>query len=365
MSRVQSREIHGQCPGPDPCLSVVLTSYNYARFLGLAIEGILGQTRVPDEFIVIDDASTDESVKIINKYAQANPSIQLVKNEQNEGIVACLNKGMDLARGKYLLYATADDVVLPGLCEESITLLEQHPEAPFSSALVSVIDEEGLVLGRWPSPVVAEKGFIGPQDALRLMRKFGFWLSGNTVVFRRQALIEVGGFPSELGPLCDSFVSRVMALRHGACFIPKELACLRRSKRSYGISTLGDTGRSMEILQNMQGLIDSRYRDLFSADDAERMKREWRYNMGRFAAAKQLLKYEEYLASLRQVLLPPTFPDRLLLSALHALERAKVSVVQVYLFLRLRRLTCNQIKRHARYRVEALLSGLRKRRHVR
>src|SRR5207249_4932927 len=81
---------------------------------------------------VMDDASTDDSVQVIESFAKRHPIIRLHRNERNLGVVSNINRGVDLALGDYLLTAAADDELVPGFFEKSLRLLGEYPRAGLS-----------------------------------------------------------------------------------------------------------------------------------------------------------------------------------------------------------------------------------------
>ena len=106
-----------------PTLSVLVNNYNYARFIGEALEAILNQSYRPSEVIVVDDASIDNSVEIIQQFVKRDPIVHLIKNEKNMGIFYNLNKFFSIASGEYVYLAGSDDRILPGFFEKSMKLL--------------------------------------------------------------------------------------------------------------------------------------------------------------------------------------------------------------------------------------------------
>ena len=90
-------------------ISVVMPVYNAEAFLEEAIESILDQTFPNFEFIIVDDASTDNSSKIIKDYLKLDKRIVLLSNEKNLGIAETRPKGTKYAKGKYIAVADADD----------------------------------------------------------------------------------------------------------------------------------------------------------------------------------------------------------------------------------------------------------------
>src|SRR5438034_2246469 len=96
-----------------PSLSVVVPNYNHARYLPVCLKAILAQSVAPIELIVVDDASTDNSVEVIRRFAAQSPLVRLVQNEKNLGVMANQIKGLDLARGEFVFFQAADDEVQP------------------------------------------------------------------------------------------------------------------------------------------------------------------------------------------------------------------------------------------------------------
>ena len=86
-------------PSTNPRVSVAMSVYNGAAYLREAIESILAQTFLDFEFIIVDDASTDETLAILRTYD--DPRIILLRNEHNMGLATSLNRAIDAARGTY------------------------------------------------------------------------------------------------------------------------------------------------------------------------------------------------------------------------------------------------------------------------
>lgn len=91
-----------------PLVSVIITNYNYSDYIGQAIESVLSQTYENIELIVIDDGSTDKSVKTIEEYVKQFPKIIFIK-QKNHGVVYTRNRGMERATGEYICCLDADD----------------------------------------------------------------------------------------------------------------------------------------------------------------------------------------------------------------------------------------------------------------
>ncbi|MFC0771498.1 glycosyltransferase family 2 protein [Terrimonas alba] len=123
-----------------PSVTVLMPVYNAERFLSEAIDSILNQTFADFEFLILDDGSTDSSVKIINSYCDQR--IVLVQNETNLGITASLNKGINLARAGLIARMDADDISYPDRLQKQYTYLNEHPDCALVSTLARVITED-------------------------------------------------------------------------------------------------------------------------------------------------------------------------------------------------------------------------------
>lgn len=110
---------------PNIIISVVMPVYNGQKYLSEAIDSILNQTFINFEFIIIDDGSTDKSEEIILSYNDKR--IVYIKNETNLQIVESLNRGISIAKGKYIARMDADDISLPQRLEKQLLFMEKNP----------------------------------------------------------------------------------------------------------------------------------------------------------------------------------------------------------------------------------------------
>jgi glycosyltransferase involved in cell wall biosynthesis len=264
-------------------LTVVLPNYNHSRFLRKSLGSLLHQTRPPDELIVVDDASTDDSVAIIQDVISASPSVKLVRNTKNSGAVASMNKGLSMAAGDIVFFAAADDIYYPRLFEVGLTMLEEHPQAALFSALSDIIDAFGANKGRFLSPKpLTSRGFLDPQAVLREMLRDDGWFMGNTVLYRRFALLAAGRFDEKLGAFTDGYACRLLALQRGACFSPEILAAWRRLEGGVASSQAMKTDEAMDFV----ALVESRMAKtdgLFPAQYIYRWQRRYLFGGRRFA----------------------------------------------------------------------------------
>lgn len=210
-------------------LSVVLPNFNHSRFLPAALDALAAQTRPVDELIVIDDASTDESVAVITAHLSQFTNARLIRNEKNLGVVRNMNIGLKLAGGDLIAFAAADDVTAPRFFERGCALLDAFPQAAFASGQTDIIDADGVRVGALASSSPLDHpGYIDPQSAATFLLHDDAWFTGNATLFRRKLLLDEGGFPEELSGFTDGYVSRVLAVKYGACYAPEAFGAWRR-----------------------------------------------------------------------------------------------------------------------------------------
>jgi len=130
-----------------PLVSVILPVYNSANYLAMAIESVLVQTYTHFELIVINDGSTDESENIINSFKDAR--IKQVKNERNIGLIATLNRGIEIANGEYIARMDADDICLPNRLMLQVNYLEKNTSVAVVASFVEYINAFNKAIGHW------------------------------------------------------------------------------------------------------------------------------------------------------------------------------------------------------------------------
>ena len=128
-------------------VTVLLPVYNSEMFLREAIDSILSQSFKDFEFLIINDGSSDNSLNIINSYHDQR--IKLIDNIQNKGLIFSLNKGIDLAKGKYIARMDADDISLPERLETQINYFQKYPNAEVICSPIITITESGGLTKNW------------------------------------------------------------------------------------------------------------------------------------------------------------------------------------------------------------------------
>jgi glycosyltransferase involved in cell wall biosynthesis len=176
-----------------PVVSVVVPNYNHARFLRKRIESILAQTFQDFEIILLDDGSTDESVAILQSYAEHPKVSQLVVNERNTGSPCTQwSRGIALAAGSFVWIAESDDLADPALLEVLVARLRDEPNTVLAYCHSESIDEHGKTLCE---PAAAgnstasppETNYTAPGRAVLLerLRHYNSIPNASAVVFRK------------------------------------------------------------------------------------------------------------------------------------------------------------------------------------
>lgn len=127
-------------------LSVIMPVFNAEKYLREAIDSIVNQSFSDWELIVINDGSVDSGEKIIESYTDTR--IRYYKNEQNIGLIATLNKGIDLCRGEYIARMDADDVSEKDRFKTQIDYLEHNKGYAFCGSDAKIIDENNVETGK-------------------------------------------------------------------------------------------------------------------------------------------------------------------------------------------------------------------------
>jgi len=176
-----------------PLVTIVIPSYNHARYIEACVLSALAQTYPNIELIVIDDGSTDGSVEILDRLAREH-GFQFYAQE-NMGLPRTLNKALELSRGDYFCPMGSDDVMLPEKTALQVAFLESHPEAGFCCGNARFIDQNGDFIARHNSRFKTETILMDFNQYFG-NRKAGV-IAPSTMI-RTALLREVGGYDTSI-----------------------------------------------------------------------------------------------------------------------------------------------------------------------
>lgn len=200
-----------------PTVTVLMTVFNAGSYLDAAIRSIAEQTFRDWEFLIVDDASTDDSGDVAETWAGRDHRIRVIRNAANKGQTPCLNQGLREARGQWIARQDADDLSLPDR-------LERQMAAGGSVALLGtngwIIDANGRVTGLLDAPLTHESitwtsPFLNPFM--------------HTAVLARTAVIrdELGGYDENFRIAQDYDLWARLIARHRSANLPDRLVCYR------------------------------------------------------------------------------------------------------------------------------------------
>jgi glycosyltransferase involved in cell wall biosynthesis len=131
-----------------PLVSIVLPTYNRAHLIKRSIETCLSQTLKDIELIVVNDCSTDNTKEIVETFVAIDARVRLINNEKNLKLPGSLNKGFDIAKGKYFTWTSDDNLYARNALEVLSQTLEEDPTADLVYADYNVIDENDKITGQ-------------------------------------------------------------------------------------------------------------------------------------------------------------------------------------------------------------------------
>lgn len=178
-----------------PEVSIITPLYNSAQFVGDAVASVVAQTFTDWELIVVDDCSSDDSVRLVGSLVAADARIKLIKLAANAGAAVARNTGIGAATGRYIAFLDADDIWCPDKLQRQLDFMRAN-NCPFVFSVYDKITEDGKVLGRVDVPrqvnyrALLKTNVIGCSTAIYdtayfgkvempLIRKrqdFGLWL---------------------------------------------------------------------------------------------------------------------------------------------------------------------------------------------
>jgi glycosyltransferase involved in cell wall biosynthesis len=109
-------------------VDVVVPCYNYGRFLAACVDSVLKQSIHDLRVLIIDDASSDDSLSVAEKLAQADPRVSIIAHPQNKRHIATYNEGIAWASADYFLLLSADDLLVPGALERATEVMDANPD---------------------------------------------------------------------------------------------------------------------------------------------------------------------------------------------------------------------------------------------
>jgi len=210
----------------EPEISVIMSVYNTPpAFLEASISSILSQSFEDFEFIVVDDASSDDDVKrVLDVYAVKDARLKVLRNRENLGLTRSLNRALQIARGRYVARQDSDDVSLPDRLEKQVLFMRHRPDIVLLGTRGYIIDEDDRIIGRW------EPALVPSLIRKKLLR--GNQFLHTSVMFRRKTVLELGGYDESFRYSQDYDLWIRLLRRHNAANLPDYLVKHRINRES-------------------------------------------------------------------------------------------------------------------------------------
>jgi len=238
-----------QNPSPEaplPLISIIMPTRNHAQFIRASIDSVLGQNYRNVELIVMDGASTDDTVEILRSY---EGRISWLSKEDG-GQADAINRGMAQAKGSILGYLNSDDVLVPGALKTVAAYFDAHPECDMVYGRADYIDKDGNVIGAYAT---AEYNFERLMRDCCVCQPAAFW--------RRRIFQRVGDFNAELQTAMDyEYWLRIANAGGIIHHVPERLA---QSRLHEDTKTLGMRGKIFQevfkICEEQGGYVSYNY----------------------------------------------------------------------------------------------------------
>jgi len=199
-------------------LAVLIPNYNDAHFLPRVLNSVLSQSKIPDEIWVSDDASTDNSLEVLDEFSRRHPQIQVLRNTENLGIPVNSFKPFYATSCDYVYTLGTDEyLVNPDTFREAVDILDRHPRAGLVCWDYAPVLPDGRVVSE---QLQAHPGYLSPEQICRRLRSGRFPVLTNNSVMRLKVCLEPGTLCSEAGLNSDWVCCMNIAFRHGIYYLP-------------------------------------------------------------------------------------------------------------------------------------------------
>ena len=209
----------------NPPISVIIPAYNTGQYIGRTLDSLANQTFNNFEIIVIDDNSTDDTVAVVKEHQLNDPRIILINNNQNLGPCISRNRGMEIARGKYVAILDSDDLSEPSRLAIQFKYLEENPKVTLIGSQGIRIDENDRLIGDInlsTDPSIIKYRLITENNLIH-----------SSVFFRKNEIMSIGGYDKKYQGIEDfDLYSRLLKKNFIILNLPQRLVFYRQRKGS-------------------------------------------------------------------------------------------------------------------------------------
>lgn len=226
-----------------PSFSVVLCNYNDAGYLPSALSSILEQDGPPDQILLVDDASTDGSLAVMEAWASRHPQIEIVRNPINLGPIAAANLVLPRVAGDYVAWWSADDQLKPAMLAQVRSAVVDHPTAAVIATRTEVAREGTSVIKVHDFGFSQQLRFFDPDAFIRASRRRYFWMGSSGLFLSTETLRTLGGWIPAFDWFADWYAVYAGALSGGAVLINHVGSRVLERPASFGARVRADEPR--------------------------------------------------------------------------------------------------------------------------
>ena len=216
-----------------PKVSVILATYNQARFLAKAMRSLLAQSYDDFELILVDDCSRDDTADLAEQLALGTRA-RAIRHNSNLGQYQTYNQTLSLATGEYVIFASGDDVNSPDLLAREVAVLDRQSSVGLVFSNVLLIDEKDFVLRDLAAFQAASMPWLredyvhsGLEELPRLLNE-NYVVCIGSVLIRKSALLEIGGWDETMPQAADWDLWLRFASRYDLAYVAEPLLAWRQ-----------------------------------------------------------------------------------------------------------------------------------------
>lgn len=263
-------------------VSIVVPVYNLQDYLAETLDSILAQSYQHFEVLVVDDGSTDDTVKLVNSYQKRDSRIVLLSNQRKKGVSGARNTGIFAAKGEWIAFLDGDDLWTTDAIEVRVECINQYPDAEFITAdMANFYDNTSTAESSWAVTnndwhdcfgkyLISGKPIILDEPINKFLRSVPIWTG--VAMIKTSVLHSLGGFDESL-PSCEDtqLWLKVAAKTNRLVFAPKVVAYYRQRE--------GSLVHSSKAIQHYG---PDAYRKLLSTPDFKEFTKELEQNICQF-----------------------------------------------------------------------------------
>jgi glycosyltransferase involved in cell wall biosynthesis len=209
----------------DPLVTYVVPCYKLGHLLSQCVNSILAQDYKNFEVLIMDNCSPDNTAEVAQSFT--DPRVQHIRNESNLGHIRNYNKGMKLARGKYVWLLSADDILKsPHVLGRYVSTMERNPQLGYVFCrAIEIRQGKEAGIARWADHGDEDQIWNGPSFLATMVQDNR--ITAPTVMMRKESFDKVGPFQIELPFASDWYMWCILALHFDVAYLADPMVCYR------------------------------------------------------------------------------------------------------------------------------------------